>query len=1030
MAPKALPSAKINPTKLLGGSSFSTKKISVGSLRNESITIPKRDLIVIKTQVIKIRDLIQSSTLLKSAEIERKRKESEKEKFGKEEEKLETKKEPGDKKLNVPGLPKLGFLDRLKNFIFNTLLGYFVYRLVPYIPQLVNFVKIAAPAFDFIIDMSGKLLNGMVSFIDAGYKAVDATRGLVGKTFGDDALKNFDKLTGEFEKFMNLAIIVGMASADFGMDRLGRKLSGKGAEKGAEKGAGTLGRRGAGRVAARTGARVAGKSGAKLAGKIGSKALKAIPLLGAGLAIAEGIMRIKDGDYVGGLLSFGSAIPVAGWAFLALDIAREFMGGQEFDKSVGRSFGGKPGLTDKQVQKKTPHMSGPSFMGFAGGGSPTRGGKFTGNVKRQVKKTKVSRQIATTPTKLKPGSTVGGKEKIKNMFPEPDQKNKNKQVNPLGYIENTYNNDSKIPFFGPILAIAIKRLVGDKPSSLDYKNAGMSLNSWMNNTFSSDAMRSGAFAGGGEVNSKMFMKGEDLSNVIAKSLEESISSKVDDALNDLRRQLMLKGAEPEKPSGSGAGPGEGNDDGGGGIELQGNLASKSVQLSKRLQQMFGLKDFQAAAIVGTWLREGFGSGFSDVIQGPGGGTRGAPTYNAPSTKGYGMAQWTNVSGGGPNDRLNRAMIFLGMKDNPRPWTVDDTLKVLKWEVETKGYGRAISDLKKTTNMEDAVRVFVGNYEAGSIANIASFPANTIPDRVASAKGVLKYMTSGKDDQGKALETAKITPGLGKTGPGDGSFIQGNSGRSDGVHFHVGTNKPGDASGSTAASFNTIKHFLGKKSVFIGRSEETIPAGATDDEIMGYIRRGQKAHGRGGTELDIQVGGAYGQGNKVAFPLGLKNMTYSSTNGYGTSADIVGTNAFVGHGRYKSDGSLAAQQRTVLSSGAPDKYYGFGGLVRKRTRAVLGERGPEFVIDADSTAALEDTFPGFLAAVNKANYGGAIEVLRNYASYEFGAEEQIVVQQLEPEIVYLPMPMSMGKGMGFGGGDSSPDSDYDMTYMNA
>ena len=187
-------------------------------------------------------------------------------------------------------------------------------------------------------------------------------------------------------------------------------------------------------------------------------------------------------------------------------------------------------------------MSGPSFMGFAGGGSPTRAGKFTGNVKRQVKKTKVSRQIATTPTKLKPGSTVGGKEKIKNMFPEPDQKNKNKQVNPLGYIENTYNNDSKIPFFGPILAIAIKRLVGDKPSSLDYKNAGMSLNSWMNNTFSSDAMRSGAFAGGGEVNSKMFMKGEDLSNVIAKSLEESISSKVDDALNDLRRQLMLKGA--------------------------------------------------------------------------------------------------------------------------------------------------------------------------------------------------------------------------------------------------------------------------------------------------------------------------------------------------------------------------------------------------------------------------------------------------------------------------------------------------------
>ena len=31
--------------------------------------------------------------------------------------------------------------------------------------------------------------------------------------------------------------------------------------------------------------------------------------------------------------------------------------------------------------------------------------------------------------------------------------------------------------------------------------------------------------------------------------------------------------------------------------------------------MFGLKDFQAAAIVGTWLREGFGSGYPDVKQG-------------------------------------------------------------------------------------------------------------------------------------------------------------------------------------------------------------------------------------------------------------------------------------------------------------------------------------------------------------------------------------------------------------------------------
>ena len=48
---------------------------------------------------------------------------------------------------------------------------------------------------------------------------------------------------------------------------------------------------------------------------------------------------------------------------------------------------------------------------------------------------------------------------------------------------------------------------------------------------------------------------------------------------------------------------------------------------------------------------------------------------------------------------------------------------------------------------------------------------------------------------------------------------------------------------------------------------------------------------------------------------------------------------------------------------------------------LGEAGREFVLDADSTAALERRSPGFLMALNNARGDSAIEVLRNYASYE-------------------------------------------------
>jgi len=52
--------------------------------------------------------------------------------------------------------------------------------------------------------------------------------------------------------------------------------------------------------------------------------------------------------------------------------------------------------------------------------------------------------------------------------------------------------------------------------------------------------------------------------------------------------------------------------------------------------------------------------------------------------------------------------------------------------------------------------------------------------------------------------------------------------------------------------------------------------------------------------------------------------------------------------------------------------------------VLGEQGREFVLDADSTRAVEDNYPGFLAALNKSDYDGALTVLRSHAFYETGA----------------------------------------------
>ena len=69
------------------------------------------------------------------------------------------------------------------------------------------------------------------------------------------------------------------------------------------------------------------------------------------------------------------------------------------------------------------------------------------------------------------------------------------------------------------------------------------------------------------------------------------------------------------------------------------------------------------------------------------------------------------------------------------------------------------------------------------------------------------------------------------------------------------------------------------------------------------------------------------------------------------------------------------------------------------------------MDADSTAAIEKTFPGLLSKLNRSTYHTTISTLRNYAEYEFGSRQEVVV---EPEIITVPIPMP-----GSGGGGILP-----------
>ena len=83
----------------------------------------------------------------------------------------------------------------------------------------------------------------------------------------------------------------------------------------------------------------------------------------------------------------------------------------------------------------------------------------------------------------------------------------------------------------------------------------------------------------------------------------------------------------------------------------------------------------------------------------------------------------------------------------------------------------------------------------------------------------------------------------------------------------------------------------------------------------------------------------------------------------------------------------------------------GGFIGKGMFQNKG--GMEFVLDHDTTKAIEQTFPGFLNAFNKAEGKDAVDVLRSYADYEM--PEVIPV----PIAVQPPVPSGMGS---YGGED--------------
>ena len=912
-------------------------------------------------KVLRIRDIFASTTLFKKKQTEKNRIQKEEETSDKNEKKLENKQKDKDNKFKVPSIPGLGFLGFLKNFIFKTLIGYFVYNLIPHLPKLIGFIKLATPVFNFLIDWGGKALDRLLTFIDWGYKAIDKTEKFIKDIGGDGALKMFKKFEGAFTAFINGALIFGMLATGKGKGPKGTKPtrpngnSGKGSnldyfdrnkrikkiEKTygndaarmfendlkngkSQKGAlnrvrsqfkplaerfgpqrGLLGGTGEGNVMKRGLLKAPKRIALKFLGtgpaKFLTKGLARIPVIGGLIDFA---INVAMGEPIGraAAKAVGAAAGSALGTLIPVPFAGTILGGYLGDIAGGMLY---DSLTGGEKQKA------------AGGGRITRGGKSTsGPIKRTLKKPRRTLNVKSIP--VNPGASIGGKKNISKIFPE--NKN-NKSINSLGYMEKSSKTMSEVPYLGPLFGLATKTILGQKPDKTDYMNAGNGLSNWISLASSNEITRGGtAFASGGPVTVSPMLGGGDITKWLQNSVENLVVPKIDDIINDLMKEMGLKGAEDIKttPSSSPSQPG---------VEGAADFSGSSGE-EKTMHYLIsqGLTGEQAAGIAGNLQQEG---GFDP---------------KADNITHHGIAQWDKQI------RWPKVSAYISSKGMD-PNTLEGQLVGLKWEAQDRGQWQKIKNVKSVQEasdiwlkefeipgdyaIESPRRAAFGNKLFAKYGNYRP-PAGTVPS------GPLGTLPGNLSAAQKLAESMKVP-----------------------LYSHV-RNGPNDDPNSY--------HYDGRAMDF---SNDGVGKGTPQQLSLAkeLIKR-------------------YGATAKEIFytPLGFSIKD-------GQKVPPIAASSHYNHVHVA---------------------FAKGGRVSKPTYAMIGEKGEEFIFDADTTRGLDSLTPNLLDHLNAAKTKPQLmSVLQSYAGYENMGMQDIIVELPEPELIPVPVPMNRGTSSFIGGSNSDP-----------
>ena len=156
-----------------------------------SKTTGDSDVVIIKKQVIQVRDILKDTQSAKQKERVSKRKASQEEKRKTREENIEKPKaKPKESKTaKMPTIPGLGIGNWLQWVAFGVILN----KLVELMPLLKKIFNVIRPIAKFLITAFEKFVEFVVGGIDLAYKGIDALKTGLKAIGGEGAVELFNK---------------------------------------------------------------------------------------------------------------------------------------------------------------------------------------------------------------------------------------------------------------------------------------------------------------------------------------------------------------------------------------------------------------------------------------------------------------------------------------------------------------------------------------------------------------------------------------------------------------------------------------------------------------------------------------------------------------------------------------------------------------------------------------------------------------------------------------------------------------------